>query len=254
MKQKKRFSNFSIRKQKSYLTAGVITLTAVIAMAGVYHKRTANNKEEEQEAVIMAESEWTEDTVDLDVTGDEDAAMADEEITIEDTVPTEDLSDTITVVGKTEETIETFAQTDTDTLNFSEGDALSWPVNGDVILNYSMDQSVYFATLDQYKYNPALVIQSEVNTKVNAAAKGQVIRVDTTAETGETVSVDIGGGYQLVYGQLKDVQLAAGDYVEEGSLIGFISEPTKYYSIEGSNLYFEMLKDGEPVNPLDYLN
>lgn len=254
MKQKKRFSNFSIRKQKSYLTAGVITLTAVIAMAGVYHKKTANNKEEEQEAVIMAESEWTEDTTDLDVTDGEDVVMADEETTVADETPADDLSSTITVVGETEKTVETFAQTNEDNLQFSEGDILSWPVNGDVILNYSMDQSVYFATLDQYKYNPALVIQSEVNTKVNAAAGGQVLSVDTTAETGETVSVDIGGGYQLVYGQLKDVQLAAGDYVEEGSLIGFISEPTKYYSVEGSNLYFEMLKDGEPVNPLDYLN
>lgn len=253
MKQKKKFSNFSLRKQKSYLTAGVITLTAVIAMAGVYHRNTANNKEEEKEAVIMAESEWTDDTTDPDLPGNEDAAAADEETVLGETVSSEEQKETMTVLGETEETVETFAQADVEKLQFSEGDTLSWPVNGDVILNYSMDQSVYFATLDQYKYNPALVIQSEVNTKVNAAAKGQVISVETTAETGETVSIDIGGGYQLIYGQLKDVQLSAGDYVEEGGLIGFIGEPTKYYSVEGSNLYFEMLKDGEPVNPLDFL-
>ena len=31
-------------------------------------------------------------------------------------------------------------------------------VSGTVLMNYSMDKTVYFATLDQYKYNPALVI------------------------------------------------------------------------------------------------
>ena len=44
-----------------------------------------------------------------------------------------------------------------------------------------------------------------------------------------------------------------GDRVSRGDLLGFVSEPTKYYSVEGSNLYFQMLKDGEPVNPMDYL-
>ena len=74
-----------------------------------------------------------------------------------------------------------------------------------------MDQSVYFATLDQYKYNPALVIAGEVNSKVMAAADGQVISVETTPETGETMTVDIGGGFQLIYGQLKELQFSPGD-------------------------------------------
>ena len=138
-------------------------------------------------------------------------------------------------------------------VNFSGESILLWPVDGNVIMNYSMDKTVYFSTLDQYKYNPALVIQSDVNTKVLAAADGQVLSVETTPETGETVAVDIGGGYQLVYGQLKEIQFAVGDRVSRGDLLGFVSEPTKYYSVEGSNLYFQMLKDGEPVNPMDYL-
>ena len=63
-----------------------------------------------------------------------------------------------------------------------------WPLEGDVILNYSMDRSVYFATLYQYKYNPALIIAGAVNDRVVAASDGQVIGVDTTAETGQTVT------------------------------------------------------------------
>ena len=42
-------------------------------------------------------------------------------------------------------------------------------------------------------------------------------------------------------------------YLEAGNVIGYLEIPTKYYSLEGCNLYFEMLKDGQPVNPMDYL-
>jgi septal ring factor EnvC (AmiA/AmiB activator) len=66
--------------------------------------------------------------------------------------------------------------------------------------------------------------------------------------------MDIGSGYEVVYGQLKDVCVAEGYRVSEGDVIGCVSEPTKYYSVEGPNLYFQLLKDGEPVNPLEYLD
>ena len=56
-----------------------------------------------------------------------------------------------------------------------------------------------------------------------------------------------------MYGQLKDLNFEEGATVEAGQIIGYIGEPTKYYSVEGSNLYFQLLKDGKPVNPLDYL-
>ena len=41
--------------------------------------------------------------------------------------------------------------------------------------------------------------------------------------------------------------------VKEGEVIGNISAPTKYYSVEGPNLYFAMKKDGVPVDPFEYL-
>lgn len=138
-------------------------------------------------------------------------------------------------------------------MHFSASDTISWPLEGDVILNYSMDSSVYFATLDQYKYNPALIIAGAVNDRVTAAADGQVIGVDTTAETGQTVTIGLGDSYQAIYGQLKEVEVSAGDYVKQGDTIGYLAEPTKYYSVEGANLYFSMTKEGKPVNPMDYI-
>ena len=145
-------------------------------------------------------------------------------------------------------------ETKTATPNFTESSQLLWPVNGNVLMSYSMDKSVYFSTLDQYKYNPALVISGTLNDNVIAAAPGIVKSIDTMRETGTTVTVDMGIGYDCLYGQLKDVQVKTGDYVNAKDVIGYVSEPTKYYSVEGCNLYFEMRKDGQPVNPMDYMS
>ena len=116
-----------------------------------------------------------------------------------------------------------------------------------------MDKTVYFKTLDQYKYNPALVISGAVGDQVLSVAKGLVKSIDVTAQTGTTVTVDLGNGFEAIYGQLKEVPVKVGDYVETKTVLGYLSEPTKYYSAEGCNLYFEMRKNGEPINPLEYL-
>ena len=116
-----------------------------------------------------------------------------------------------------------------------------------------MDRTVYFSTLDQYNYNPALIISGEVGEEVQAAAVGKVKSIETAAQTGTTITVDIGSGYEVVYGQLKEVCVEMGQRISQGETIGYVSEPTKYYNVEGPNLYFQLLKDGEPVNPLEYL-
>ena len=152
-----------------------------------------------------------------------------------------------------EETVETTANVNSSReLHFNADTGLSWPVSGAVILNYSMDKTVYFSTLDQYKYNPAVIIAGNVNEKVQAAADGTITDVSTNEVTGCTVTMDLGDRYTAVYGQLKEVPYKAGAFVEAGNTIGFVNEPTKYYSLEGSNLYFELLKDGTPVDPVEY--
>lgn len=50
-----------------------------------------------------------------------------------------------------------------------------WPVNGQVVIDYSMDATTYFPTLDQYKYNDALMLGCESGEPVQAAANGQVV-------------------------------------------------------------------------------
>ena len=137
-------------------------------------------------------------------------------------------------------------------INFTEDSYILWPVNGAVIMSYSMDKTVYFQTLDQYRYNPAVIIEGAEGDQVLCGAPGVIKSIDVNAQTGTTVNVDIGNGYELLYGQLKEVPVKVGDYVEAKSVLGYVSQPTKYYSKEGCNVYFEMRKDGQPVNPVEY--
>ena len=139
------------------------------------------------------------------------------------------------------------------TVQFTEDSSLSWPAAGSILMDYSMDGTVYFQTLNEYKYNPALIISSQTGNPVIAAAKGIVESIDINEETGTTLTMNIGDNYELIYGQLKEVAVAQGDVVEQGELLGYVSEPTKYYCEEGSNLYFAMKKDGQVTDPCLYL-
>jgi septal ring factor EnvC (AmiA/AmiB activator) len=116
-----------------------------------------------------------------------------------------------------------------------------------------MDASIYFPTLEQYRYNPAMVIGGAVNDKVFAMARGTITSISESEETGCTVTQDLGDGYTAIYGQLKELNFAEGDTIEAGQVIGYVSEPTKYYSTEGSNVYFALQKDGAAVDPKDFL-
>ena len=135
----------------------------------------------------------------------------------------------------------------------NENTLMEWPVDGNILMDYNMDQTVYFPTLDQYKLSPAIAVQAVEGAPVLASVPGTVYSIEENAQTGTTVTMEIGSGYQAIYGQLTDLTVQEGDTVKEGEVIGYIGQPTKYYSKEGSNLYFAMKKDGEPVDPIAYL-
>ena len=148
-----------------------------------------------------------------------------------------------------EKTVETAA---TVTQHFDKSSAV-WPIEGDVLLDYSMDSTIYFPTLEQYKCNPGLVIQSEVSTPVYAPAAARVLEAGNNEEIGDYLVLDLGNDYTVTCGQLKEITAVQGEYLEAGQLLGYVAEPTKYYTIEGSNLFLEMRHGDKTVDPLDYL-
>lgn len=137
-----------------------------------------------------------------------------------------------------------------ETLHFKAENGLLWPVNGNVLMNYSADRVIYHETLEQFKCNPAIIIDAKVGTKVLNAATGIITSIENEDETGLTVTTSIGSGYSLVYGQLKDLKFKVGDTVKEGEVLGVVADPTKYYTVEGSNLYFKVMKDESTIDPM----
>ena len=139
-------------------------------------------------------------------------------------------------------------------LTFSDSDTLIWPVVGNILVNYSMDKTVYFPTLQQYKYNPAIIIQANQGDLITAASAGKVISVFSDPQIGNGVTMELGGGYEVTYGQLTNILVSEGSYVATGDVIAEVAAPTKYFRVEGTNVYFKLTKDGEPVNPMTKLS
>ena len=134
-----------------------------------------------------------------------------------------------------------------------DGAKMVMPTEGDVLKPFSMDATIYFETLDQYKCNPAMLIKADVNQEVVASFGGKVESVKEDAVNGTMITVDMGNGYKAMYGQMKDIGIKEGDSIVKGQALGNVAQPTKYFSEEGSHLYFGMTKDDEPINPQDYL-
>ncbi|MGF0032442.1 murein hydrolase activator EnvC family protein [Bariatricus sp. SGI.154] len=242
------------QKKKGATVAAVLCFVAAIAIVGTY---TFNDYKKTQQKEQLARAEETNETEDKKV--EEPAEEANNlVVSNQNESPAEDEQNQTD--NQTDGTAGTAgaagAQStagNSASINFSEDSKLLWPVNGTILMSYSMDKTVYFSTLDQYKYNPAVIISGAEGDQVICGTTGIVKSIDVTAETGTTVNVDIGNGYELFYGQLKEVPVKVGDYVEAKTVLGYVSQPTKYYSVEGCNVYFEMRKDGQPVNPVEYL-
>lgn len=134
--------------------------------------------------------------------------------------------------------------------SFNEEAGLNWPINGDVIKNYSIDRLVYFETLGVFKANPGVFIKGEVGQNVKSSCDGRVIKVDEDKDKGKYIQVQIDKNMILTYGQLKDIKVSKGDDIKDGQVIAELAKPSAYYTKEGPHLYFEVKEDNEEINPL----
>ena len=115
---------------------------------------------------------------------------------------------------------------DNKKLSFDEEKGLVWPINGNIIKSYSIDKLVYFPTLEVFKVNPAVFIEGKENINIKSACNGIIKKIDQDTDIGKYVEVEIGNGYVLVYGQLKDILVNEGDDIKEGEVFAKLSKPT----------------------------
>lgn len=197
----------------------------------------SNIPSDAQLAMNKANAENEDDALSADLTGDAEVAETEIEELDEEALSVPTMAD-----NKSEEAV----------LHFNGEDGLSWPVIGNVIMDYSMDERIYFATLNEYKYYSAVAISAEEGAPVSAAAVGKVTKTGINEEIGQYVVMDLGDGYEATYGQLTELTVEQGDRVSKGQIIGYVAAPTKYYSIEGTNVYFKLEQNGTSVDPVGY--
>lgn len=248
-------------KGKGAAVGIVICFAAVIALVGAYtfsnyrrdmEEQMAKAEEQAEQLTEEMENNMQEDPAEEANTDDIVLPESQDGVTDEEETQTEESEEESTGSGTADYT-SVSSEDASPSVWFSESSTLSWPASGAVIMSYSMDQTVFFQTLEQYRYNPAMIVSGEVGETISASAAGIVTDIQKTAQTGNTVTLDMGNGYSAIYGQLDQVTLSMGDYVAAGETVGTLAEPTKYYSVEGPSLYFEILRDGEPVDPLNYM-
>ena len=236
--------------KRQYIAAVACLMAGAIGFVGVYSTERAQDRKQRQQ-LAQEEQQRTEQRI------SEVSSIL--EPKVEDSIEQKEVKETEETEQKEEEkATETMAEPKVEPaveekLHFAGKKSGLWPLDGKILLPYSMNATIYFPTLDQYQYNPAMVIQGNINDKVVFIAKGKIKDITTNEETGCTVTQDLGDGYTAIYGQLKELTFDKGDDVECGQVVGYVSEPTKYYSVEGSNLYFAMEKDGKPIDPTEYL-
>ncbi|GEM_PF-692427 len=132
---------------------------------------------------------------------------------------------------------------------FDDTQEMLWPVNGPIVMDYSVETGVFDKTLEQYRTHDSLCISAAVGESVVAAADGVVMAISQNDEKGKCVTIDHGNGWCTTYSQIDNINLAEGQIIKQGDVIGCIAQPTKYGSGLGSHLDFTVTLDKEPTDP-----
>lgn len=92
-------------------------------------------------------------------------------------------------------------------------------------------------------------LASTKNAPVPAANSGKVVHSGTFGIYGDSIIIDHGLGLQTLYAHLSQLDLAKGDVVEKGQVIGLTGTSGL---AGGDHLHFGVIVAGQPVNPLEW--
>lgn len=95
--------------------------------------------------------------------------------------------------------------------------------------------------------HPGLDIAVASDSYIRAAGGGTVVDVGEDAVYGRFVVIDHGGGYATLYGHASMTLVSLGQVVRERQVIALSGSTGRS---TGPHLHFEVLVEGEPVDPL----
>ncbi len=230
MRRNNRENPFPLRKYYGVMIVGFVLFLGIMAYYSIQFRQKreiAKQEVELEQKSVGVNNSATQGTTQTETTTEESTQEAE----------------------TTEETESTINQS----VSYDGTSKLIWPLQGNILLPYSVESTVYFESLDQYRINKGILIEAKEGASVKAVKQAKVQEIKESAEYGQTVLLDLGSGYKALYGQMKKISVKEGEIVEKGQVIGQVSAPTDYYTLEGTNLYFQMEKDKKSVDPSKYL-
>ncbi len=225
-------------KKGFYLTLYAVATVFLLMAFGITILNSSNNNEADipQENAAPVEKSNVKPVIETTTAAHTEA----------ETQTTKETADTAKKEPETE--IVTTAQSELSL--FNDDDEMTWPVSGQILMDYNMDSAIYDKTLEQYRTNDSISISAPLGTEVCVSADGVVTAVTKDEEKGVSVSVDHGNGWMSTYSQLQDnLKISEGQTVYQGDVIGNIAEPSKYSTALGPHLEFSVFKDDKATDP-----
>ena len=148
----------------------------------------------------------------------------------------------------------TTAKSTVQTTNQDKGPSFIKPVQGDIIKEFAKDQLIYSNTLEEWTTHMGVDIKAEEGTEVVATENGTIKSIKNDPRYGFVITIEHEDGYQSVYSNLQTSEdVVEGEKIEKGQVIATVGKTAAFESKEESHLHFEMLKDYNQVNPMEFI-
>ena len=129
------------------------------------------------------------------------------------------------------------------------------PLQGQTVAAFSVDTLLYDETMGDWRTHDGIDIAAQAGSHVRAASAGTVLTVKQDPLMGTTVTIDHGDGYHATYANLQArPTVEAGDSVTAGQVIGAVGTTAAAEAARGPHLHFSVEKDGDVVDPRQYLS
>ena len=162
---------------------------------------------------------------------------------------------TVETSSNTIKNTEAKKETATTTEKVKEEVKFDAPIKGEIIREFVPDSLVYSETLDEWITHVGVDIKADKTSVIKAAAKGKVEAIKNDPRYGITVIVTHDNGYQTLYANLLTAEyVVEGEEIEEGQTIGTIGNSASFEIADDYHLHFELLKDGEYIDPTNYMS
>jgi flagellar protein FlgJ len=123
----------------------------------------------------------------------------------------------------------------------------AWPLRSVISSRYGYRKDPFTS---ENRFHSGIDIAAPKGTEVKAAMSGKVIMSCKTEDYGNVVAVDHGQGVVTIYAHNEKNLVKVGEEVEKGSLIAKVGSTGRS---TGPHLHFEVRKNGEKVNPMEFL-